>query len=105
MKMERGKFCPLIKEDCIQNKCMWWVHLLGRNPQTEEPIDEWDCAVYWQPILLVENAQKMREAGAEINKFRNELVKLSLSARAERAALTETPETKVIDDIPRSDDK
>ena len=92
MQIPRGDFCPLIKETCIQAKCMFWVHLLGKHPQTGEPVDEWDCAIYWGPLLQVENAKYMREAGAAVESFRNEVVKLSLQARADRAT-----EPKVID--------
>ena len=88
MQIPRGTFCPLIKEECIQNKCMFWTHLRGTHPQTGAPMDEYDCAIYWQPILLVENAQKMREAGAAVESFRNAVVQIS-SAR--------NPEPKVID--------
>ena len=92
MQIPRGTHCPLLDKKCIQQDCMFWTHLVGHHPQTGTAMDEWDCAIVWQPILLVENAQKMREAGAAVESFRNEVVKLSMSARAERAA-----EPKVID--------
>ena len=41
MKMKPGKFCPLIKKDCIVLKCSWYTQVRGMNPNTGEEIDEW----------------------------------------------------------------
>ena len=51
------------------------------NPQTGEQIDEWDCAVKWVPMMLIENTQMQRQTGAAIESFRNESVKVSLQAQ------------------------
>ncbi len=75
MKIEPGTFCPLIKENCIQFKCMFWTQLRGNNPQTGKEIDEWDCAVKWLPILLIENAKEVKQGAAAIESFRNEMVR------------------------------
>lgn len=96
MQIPRGDFCPLIKEKCIQDKCMFWTKLVGYHPQTGAPIDEWDCAIVWAPILLVENAQKMREAGAAVESFRNEVVKLSMAAQTKQVAVPEPDPTPLV---------
>ena len=72
MKLEQGKFCPLIGKDCIGLQCSWFTQIRGANPQTGESVDEWGCAVTWLPILLIENSQKQRETGAAVETFRNE---------------------------------
>ena len=72
MKLEQGKFCPLIGEDCLGLKCSWFTQIRGNNPQTGESVDEWGCAVTWMPLLLIENSQKQRETGAAVESFRNE---------------------------------
>lgn len=74
------KLCPLLKKDCIGHGCKFYVHLLGNNPQSGKPIDEWDCTWAWMPILLIENAQQSRQAGAAIESFRNEMVKQNNAA-------------------------
>ena len=51
------------------------------NPQTGEEVDEWDCAVKWVPMMLIENTQMQRQTGAAIESFRNESVKVSLQAQ------------------------
>ncbi len=63
---------------------MFWTLLRGTHPQTGVAIDEYDCAIVWQPILLVENAQKMREAGAAVESLRNEFVKLASRVRSDQ---------------------
>ncbi len=75
MKIDNGKFCPLVGGDCLQLKCTWFVQLRGTHPQTGEPVDEWDCAVKWLPVLLIEGAKETRQTAAAIESFRNEMVR------------------------------
>ena len=79
MKIEPGTFCPLIKKDCIQNKCAWFTQLRGNNPNTGKEIDEWGCAIAWIPILTIENSQQQRQTGAAVESFRNEMVQANAS--------------------------
>lgn len=69
----KGSICPLIKGECVEQKCRFWVHLLGNNPQTGKPIDEFDCSIRFLPVLLIENAQQSRQAGAAVESLRNEV--------------------------------
>ena len=71
MKLEQGKFCPLIGKDCIGLQCSWFTQIRGSHPQTGELIDEWGCAVVWMPTLLIENSQQQRQTGAAVENFRN----------------------------------
>lgn len=75
MKIEAGKFCPLIKKDCIGLQCSWMMQVRGKHPQTGEEVDEWGCAITWLPILTIENSQQQRQTGAAVESFRNEMVK------------------------------
>ena len=72
MKLEQGKFCPLIGEDCLGLKCSWFTHVRGNHPRTGADIDELSCAITWMPILLIENSQQQRQTGAAVESFRNE---------------------------------
>ena len=74
MKLEQGKFCPLIGEDCLGLKCAWFTQVRGTNPQTGQEVDEWGCAVNWMPMLLIENSQQQRQKGAAVESFRNETI-------------------------------
>lgn len=49
----------------------------GKNPQTGEEVDEWNCAVTWLPMLMIENSQQQRQTGAAVESFRNEMVKVN----------------------------
>lgn len=74
-KTEAGTYCPLIKKDCIENKCAWYMHVRGMNPNTGEDVDHWGCAVSWMPMLTIENSQQQRSTGAAVESFRNEVVR------------------------------
>lgn len=77
MKLEPGKYCPLIKKDCVGLQCSWFMLVRGKNPQTGEEVDEWNCAVTWLPMLMIENSQQQRQTGAAVESFRNEMVKVN----------------------------
>jgi len=72
---EVGDYCPLIKKNCIGEKCSWWMHVRGMDPQTGADVDHWGCAVTWLPMLTIENSQQQRQTGAAVESFRNEVVK------------------------------
>lgn len=82
MQIKPGTFCPLIKKDCVGIQCSWFTQMRGTNPNTGKEVDEWGCAVTWLPVLLVENAQQSRQAGAAIESFRNEMVEVNQSNQA-----------------------
>lgn len=79
-KIEPKNNCPLNNfEPCKQLECAWFTQLRGKDPQSEQEIDEWGCAVAWLPIMLIENAQQQRQTGAAVESFRNEMVKANES--------------------------
>jgi len=69
-----GTYCPYINDDCIEYKCKLYQKMRGSDPQTGEPVDEYECAILWQNILLIENSQMQRQTGAAIESFRNEML-------------------------------
>lgn len=75
MKIEPGSWCPLAGDDCKQLACAWFIKLRGHHPQGGEPVDEWDCAVKWLPVLLIEGAKETRQTAAAVESFRNEMVR------------------------------
>ena len=70
-------FCPLIQKKCKEHQCKFFTQIMGKNPNTGEDINNFDCAVSWLPILLIEGAQQTRQSGAAIESFRNEMVRLN----------------------------
>lgn len=86
-----GSKCEEIKDNKL-HRCRWHVALRGKHPQSEEIIDDWQCAMYWMPIIMVENAQTNRGQTSALESFRNEMVKgqqefNSLVEKAQRKSL------------------
>lgn len=74
--------CPLghkceVRDDAgnVEERCRWFVQVIGTNPQTGEHVDKWDCAIAFMPVMQIENSQQTRQAGAAIESFRNEMKK------------------------------
>ena len=38
-------------------------------------VDNYECAISWLPMLLIENSGQQRQTGAAVESFRNEMVK------------------------------
>ena len=100
--MKKGNYCPLIKKDCIENKCAWYQQIRGINPNTGEPVDEWQCAINLLPLLLIENSKQQRSTAAAVESFRNEsvvqnntLTQVLAHAINQQAALSAVQETDV----------
>ena len=81
MKLEPGKFCPLIKKDCIQLQCNWFTQVRGTNPQSGQEVDEWSCAITWLPMLLINTAQEVRQGAAATESFRNDVAAATDASR------------------------
>jgi len=75
MRLEQGTFCPLIKKECVGLKCAWFTRVRGFDKNTGKDVDEYQCAIAWMPMLMVENSGTQRETGAAVESFRNEMVK------------------------------
>ena len=69
-----GSTCEEVKDGKIL-RCRWYTKVLGKNPQSEEQIEQWNCAIAWLPILQVETSQTNRGQTGAIESFRNETVK------------------------------
>lgn len=91
-----GQICPLHRKDTskVCHACPWWTRVMGKNPQTEEMIDNWQCAIGLLPMLLVENAQVSRQTSAAVETFRNGVVQSVFQAVG---AAAETAQRRLID--------
>ncbi len=72
-----GKVCPRLSAPgslvkCITHECAHFQHILGRQPQTGEVMDHWDCAFNLTNILIIENAQETRQTAKAVESARNE---------------------------------
>jgi hypothetical protein len=75
MQLKNGSYCPLIKKDCIGLQCAWFTRVQGYDTNTGNQVDEYQCAIAWMPMLLIENSGQQRQTGAAVESFRNEMVK------------------------------
>jgi hypothetical protein len=96
-RANEGFICPLHKVDVstVCHRCPWWTRVIGKNPQSEAIIDDWQCAVALLPMLLVENAQQSRGTGAAVETLRNELV--AGMNRAANIALSVDDDRRLLD--------
>ena len=69
-------FCPLIQKKCKEHKCKFYVQVIGKDKNTGQDVNEFDCAIAWLPVLLIEGSQQTMHAGAAIESFRNEMVQI-----------------------------
>jgi len=72
--------CPLGSEceTIIDNqlcRCAWYTNIKGKDPQSEEIIDKWECAIAFMPMLQIEMSQTNRGQTAALESFKNETVK------------------------------
>jgi hypothetical protein len=73
--LKNGTFCPLIKKDCVGLTCAWYTRVQGIDNNTGNQVDNYECAISWLPMLLIENSGQQRSTGAAVESFRNEMVK------------------------------
>lgn len=103
MQLKNGTFCPLIKKDCMGLQCAWFTKVAGYDTNTGKEVEEWQCAIAWMPMLMIENSGQQRQTGAAVESFRNEMVKAQVESQKtllQAVALTSAPPTKQIDITP-----
>lgn len=68
--------CPLHKKYMVKvcHTCPFWTKIVGKNPQSTEIVDKWDCSLAWLPLLTIENTQMTRATGVAVESLRNEIV-------------------------------
>lgn len=81
MQLKVGEFCPLIDKDCVQLRCKFFCKIQGKDTNTGKDIEEWNCAIAFLPLLLIENSGQQRQTGAAVESFRNEMVKANDATR------------------------
>ena len=69
--------CPLHRKamEAVCHTCPLWMSVRGKNPQTGEELDDWNCALAWGPLLAVSVARETHAASVELNQMRNETKK------------------------------
>ena len=84
---KKKNICPLMGKTCIEHECAWYMNVAGTNPQTGIEFSNWQCAVVFMPLLLMDNAASVRQTTEAAQETRNEVAK---ARDASNARSTET---------------
>lgn len=90
--------CPLLKKECIEHSCRWYIQILGADPQTGEQLNKWGCAIEFMPMLLIENAKEVRQTAAAVESARNESVSNSRLLASAMVAISRSSAARKIAD-------
>lgn len=82
--------CPLIDAPCRKHGCTHYQKLIGTNPQTGEPQDEYGCAHIWANLLTIELSASVRRHAAATDAMRNEAVRGTNRVLEQLAAILKT---------------
>lgn len=78
MKLTSKDNCPVRDlKPCEGLECKWFIQIRGVNPNTGEPVDEFDCVMRWNTILQIEQAQKINQLAASIDKLATAMQKVA----------------------------
>ena len=94
--LKNGSFCPLIKKDCVGLTCAWYTRVQGYDMNSGNQVDNYECAISWLPMLLIENSGQQRQTGAAVESFRNEMVKANEATTQLLLAASESQQPKLI---------
>lgn len=75
------KICPLLKKPCIQHGCAWYVHVRGIDKNTGREVDEYQCTMVMQPLLMIENSAQQRSTAAAVEAFRDEMINANIQSQ------------------------
>lgn len=67
-----GHTCERAVEGAIE-RCAWYTRVVGVDPQTGQDVDDWRCAIAWQPVIMLEVAAKVNTGNATMQSLRNNL--------------------------------
>lgn len=59
-----------------KHKCRWWIHVAGKDPQSERIVDHFDCSLAWMPLLQIESSQMARQGAASTDKVATEITRM-----------------------------
>ena len=61
----------------IRDMCPKWVFFIGKDPNTGQEVQQYDCADRWQIRMMMEIAQEARQGAAATESFRNVMLELN----------------------------
>ncbi len=66
--------CPLWRSLCskVCPTCKWQTQIRGKNPNTGQDIDRWDCAIPFQLLIGIEISKNALNGAAATDNLRNQ---------------------------------
>jgi hypothetical protein len=116
-------YCPLMKGVCLngfvkgmpesetgeRTVCAFFIQLAGKNPQTDEVINDPGCSIHFLPIIQLEGNNITRQAVASTDKVATNVhnhhksFMLAIHGAAKRRTLEATAdELKRLSDVPET---
>ena len=89
-----ARFCPLIKQGCIEDACMFWTEIWGTKQPGDEPVLDKDCSINWAVGLQVETLTETARVTAGYDKVASETAVLT---KVIAIGLEQMEETSVVD--------
>lgn len=82
--------CPMWRKPMVEvcHVCPLWIQLRGKDPQTMQEIDRWNCSLAEVPGLLVENSQRQLQTAATVQELRNDVARNTSMAMNDGAWLS-----------------
>lgn len=70
-------FCPYWRQRMskVCRTCPKWMHIRGRDPQTGQELDRWECSDVVVAKVQIEAVSAMRGNQSAVESFRNEMVR------------------------------
>jgi hypothetical protein len=75
IKCHHTAFTKKCRDMVVKNHCPKWVHIIGLDRNSGQPMDKFCCVDSILHTLLIENTQMNRETGAAVESTRNEYVR------------------------------
>lgn len=71
------RVCPFHRRPMskVCHTCPMWTLVRGKDPQSTEDVDQWNCALAWLPMMMINVAQQSRQTGASCDKVATEIKK------------------------------
>lgn len=66
--------CPFLKDECIKDKCMMWLHGVKKSPQTQEVFPYSNCSIAESSLMLLDIIKNTSGVQAAVESHRNENV-------------------------------
>ena len=76
--------CPLFQKAMkkVCHTCAWWNSIKGKNVNTGEPLDNWNCAINLFLVMQFEVANQVRHVDGTMQAFRTETSQTNVAALA-----------------------